>query len=121
MILRQKFGMELYELRLKSKGAGVLEDAASQAQTQTQAKTQRKKQTGKRLEAIEEDEEEEDAEEEGGGGTTQATKSEPRSPRFHAVWRAHEYSAGVQDVYTQINTTRGCQGSHGNSPAFTDV
>jgi hypothetical protein len=65
-ILRQNFGMELYELRARGKGAGAV--GPDGVETQTQAQTQVQKQKKKRprpsrLDVIEEEEEEEDEEE----------------------------------------------------------
>jgi ribosomal protein L12E/L44/L45/RPP1/RPP2 len=65
-ILRQNFGMELYELRARGKGAGAVgpDGVETQTQAQTQPQKQKKKQARpSRLDAIEEEEEEEDEEE----------------------------------------------------------
>lgn len=66
-ILRQKFGMELYELRARSKGAAAGEQTQAATQTQRRPKT-------RRLDAIEEDEEEGDDDEEGGQATQAAAR-----------------------------------------------
>jgi ribosomal protein L12E/L44/L45/RPP1/RPP2 len=65
-VLRQNFGMELYEMRQRGKGAGAVgpEGAETQTQTQTQAQKGKKKARPSRLDVIEEEEEEEDEEEE---------------------------------------------------------
>jgi ribosomal protein L12E/L44/L45/RPP1/RPP2 len=65
-ILRQNFGMELYEMRARGKGAGAVgpDGAETQTQAQTQVQKQKKKQPRpSRLDVIEEEEEEEDEEE----------------------------------------------------------
>jgi hypothetical protein len=62
-ILRQNFGMELYELRARGKGAGAVgpDGVETQTQVQTQPQKQKKKQARpSRLDVIEEEEEEED-------------------------------------------------------------
>jgi hypothetical protein len=67
-ILRQNFGMELYELRARGRGAGAVgpDGVETQTQAQTQPQKQKKKQARpSRLDVIEEEEEEEeDGEEE---------------------------------------------------------
>lgn len=119
VILRQKFGMELYELRSKSKGAAMGEEAASQTQTQTQAPAARKKQKGKRLEVIEEDEEEEDEVEEGGAATL-TTKSELPSTE-HCILQLTILSTRIKDVHPQNNIVGGDPQSHGDAAGFADV
>jgi len=64
-VLRQNFGMELYEMRQRGKGAGAVgPDGDTQTLPQTQTQKQKKKQARpSRLDVIGEEEEEEDEEE----------------------------------------------------------
>lgn len=73
-ILRTKFGMELYELRGKSKGAAVMEQTLGQ--TQTQAQTLARSRRGRRLDAIDEDEEDADEDDDAGAATQTNKKRE---------------------------------------------
>jgi hypothetical protein len=87
-ILRQKFGMELYELRKSGKGAGSAGMEATQTQTQAQTQRPRKRGRPSGLNDIAEEEEEEDEEAE--GEETQATQSVKREYRdFYAATADH--------------------------------
>lgn len=75
-VLRTNFGMELFELRAKSKGVGMEETQMQTQQTQqTQAQTRRKKGRTSRLDAIEEEEEEDEEEDEDEDGNDEATQA----------------------------------------------
>jgi uncharacterized protein YcbK (DUF882 family) len=90
--------MELYELRMKSKGAGAagMEGTQAYTQAQTQAQTQRKKGRTSRLDAIAEEEEDEDEEEEE-EAVTQAAKRKS----ILSMWLTTR--TWIQDVYRQID------------------
>ena len=109
-VLRQKFGMELYELRMKSKGAGAagIDGTQVHTQTQTQAQTQRKKGRTSRLDAIEEEEEDEDEEEEA-EATTQVAK------RMSSLASMLTTRSWLQDVYRQIDPLSRDEGDDGHS------